>query len=73
MAYQLTPGQFVSFLSKGSLQQALKGIPQNALVRIDGSKTQKVGLDILSVNQDFRDHTTKRKNIRLEVMGLEIA
>ncbi|MCB0563413.1 MAG: SulP family inorganic anion transporter [Phaeodactylibacter sp.] len=72
-AYLLTLGQFVSFLSKGSLQQTLENIPENALVRIDGSKSKKVDLDILSVIRDFRDHTSKRKNIRLEVVGLEIA
>lgn len=72
-AYRISLGQFVSFLSKGSLQQALESIPENALVRIDGAITEKVDLDILRVIRDFRDHTASRKNIRLEVVGLELS
>lgn len=71
--HMISLGQFVSFLSKGSLQQALENIPRNALVRIDGSKAEKVDLDILKVIRDFRDHTTQRKNIRLEVVALELS
>ncbi|MCB0584513.1 MAG: SulP family inorganic anion transporter [Phaeodactylibacter sp.] len=70
--HRISLGQFVSFLSKGSLQQALENIPENALVQIDGARAEKVDLDILGVIRDFRDHTSKRKNIRLEVVGLEL-
>lgn len=70
--YLFTFGEFISFISKGNLQQNLENIPENTLVCIDGSNTKRIDRDVLAVLRDFREHTAKRKNIQLEIKGLEL-
>lgn len=61
----------VSFLNKGSMLLALRNIPNNAEVLIDGTRSKNIDYDVLEIIQNFKD-TTEEKNIRLELKNIPI-
>lgn len=45
--------EIVSFLNKGAIIQTLQGLPNNAVVRIDGSDSKSIDPDVLEVIEDY--------------------
>jgi len=63
--------QIVSFLNKGALMQTLQAIPNGTKVKISAKKCHTMSNEIQEVIKDFRDISSKRNNIDLELIGFE--
>jgi MFS superfamily sulfate permease-like transporter len=63
--------QIVSFLNKGGLMQTIQKIPPGTKVRMSAVKCHTMSKEIQEVIVDFRDITSKRNNIDLELIGFE--
>tara|TARA_Y100000589_G_scaffold76590_1_gene70367 strand:- start:6570 stop:8207 length:1638 start_codon:yes stop_codon:yes gene_type:complete len=63
--------QIVSFLNKGGLMQTLLEIPPDSSVKISAIKCHTMSKEIKEVIRDFRDVTSKKNNINLELIGFE--
>ena len=63
--------QIVSFLNKGALMQTLQDIPNGTKVKISAKKCHTMSNEIQEVIKDFRDISSKRNNIELELIGFE--
>ena len=63
--------QIVSFLNKGALMQTLQDIPNGSKVKISAKKCHTMSNEIQEVIKDFRDISSKRNNIELELIGFE--
>lgn len=59
----------VSFLNKGSMLLALRNIPADADVLIDGSRSKNIDYDVLEIIQNFKT-SAEEKNIRLELINI---
>lgn len=57
-------GDHVSFLSKAKLVKLLKGIPDNAIVEIDGSQSSYIDSDVVATIQNF-GIAARQRNIQL--------
>ncbi len=60
----------VSFLNKGSIALSLRELPENAIVLIDGSNSQKIDIDVLEIIYDFMNNTAALKNIKIELKNI---
>ncbi len=60
----------VTFLNKGSILNTLNRLPENSKVIIDGSKSVGIDYDVLEVIHDFKKHTAKLKNIKVETIKI---
>jgi MFS superfamily sulfate permease-like transporter len=63
--------QIVSFLNKGALMQTLQDIPNGSKVKISAKKCHTMSNEIQEVITDFRDISSKRNNIDLELIGFD--
>ena len=63
--------QIVSFLNKGALMQTLQDIPNGSKVKISAKKCHTMSSEIQEVITDFRDISSKRNNIDLELIGFD--
>ena len=63
--------QIVSFLNKGALMQTLQDIPNGSKVKMSAKKCHTMSNEILEVIKDFRDISSKRNNIDLELIGFD--
>jgi carbonic anhydrase len=63
--------QIVSFLNKGRLMQTLQKIPPGTKVKMSAVRCHTMSKEIQSVIVDFRDITSERNNIDLELIGFE--
>ena len=63
--------QIVSFLNKGALMQTLQEIPNGSKVKMSAKKCHTMSNEILEVIKDFRDISSKRNNIDLELIGFD--
>ena len=63
--------QIVSFLNKGALMQTLQDIPNGTKVKISAKKCHTMSNEIQEVIKDFRDISSKRNNIELQLIGFE--
>jgi len=63
--------QIVSFLNKGALMQTLQDIPSGSEVKMSAKKCHTMSNEILEVIKDFRDISSKRNNIDLELIGFD--
>ena len=61
----------VTFLNKGSIGLTLDNLPENSTVIIDGSKSVNIDYDVLEIIQDFKEHSARQKNIRVETKGIK--
>ncbi|MCK8492651.1 MULTISPECIES: SulP family inorganic anion transporter [Spirosoma] len=57
-------GDHVSFLSKARLMKLLKGVPDNAIVEIDGTNSSYIDSDVVTAIQNFGG-VAKQRNIQL--------
>ncbi|MBL7663776.1 MAG: SulP family inorganic anion transporter [Bacteriovoracaceae bacterium] len=62
----------VSFLNKSDLIKCFNEVPENAQLRIDGSRTIKIDADILDVIEDFIE-TAPHKNIKVSLQKSPLA
>ena len=63
--------QIVSFLNKGALMQTLQKIPNGSKVKISAKKCHTMSNEIQEVITDFRDISSKRNDIDLELIGFD--
>ena len=63
--------QIVSFLNKGALMQTLQDIPNGSSVKISAKKCHTMSSEIQEVITDFRDISSKKNNIDLELIGFD--
>ena len=63
--------QIVSFLNKGALMQTLQEIPSGSKVKMSAVKCHTMSKEIQEVIVDFRDISSKKNNIELELIGFE--
>ena len=61
--------QIVSFLNKGALMQTLRKIPPGSKVKMSAIKCHTMSKEIQEVIVNFRDVTSKKNDIELELMG----
>jgi MFS superfamily sulfate permease-like transporter len=59
----------MSFLNKGSLQNALMNIPKESTITIDGTKSKYIDYDVLEVIHDFCENA-KYKKIKVELINI---
>lgn len=60
----------MSFVNKNELKNALRHLPDNIKVLVDGNKAAIVETDILDILEDFKKQASFR-NITMEVQGVE--
>jgi MFS superfamily sulfate permease-like transporter len=65
----ITLAEEVTFLNKGSIALTLDHLPDNSTVVIDGSKSNKIDMDVLEIIHDFKN-TAELKKIRLELKNI---
>ena len=63
--------QIVSFLNKGALMQTLQKIPNGSKVKMSAVNCHTMSKEIQEVIVDFRDISSKKNNIDLELIGFE--
>lgn len=63
--------QIVSFLNKGGVMQTLQKIPDDSRVVISAKKTHTMSDEIIDLIRDFKDLTSKRHNIDLQLIGFD--
>lgn len=61
----------VSFLNKASIKETLWNIPEASRVIIDATNANYIDNDILEIITDFKNTTSKDKNIKLNILGLK--
>lgn len=61
----------VSFLNKASIKETLWAIPKESRVIIDASNANYIDNDVLEIIDDFKNTTSKDKNIKLNILGLK--
>lgn len=59
----------VSFLSRASLEAALRDVPRGGHVLLDAENTDYIDPDVLDLITDFRDTTSKALDITLSLKG----
>lgn len=67
---QIVLSEEVSYLNKGSILQTLEAIKENSSVIIDGSRCIAIDYDVLEIIQEFKDFTTREKNIKLKTINI---
>ena len=63
--------QIVSFLNKGALMTTLQDIPNGSEVKVSAKKCHTMSKEIKEVIRDFRDIYSKKKDIKLDLIGFE--
>ena len=63
--------QIVSFLNKGGIMQTLQQIPDDSKVVISAKKTHTMSNEIIDLIRDFKEITSKRHNIDLQLIGFD--
>lgn len=61
--------EHVSFLNKAAILRDLHNIPENSVVKIDGSKSTYIDRDVLEILRDFKN-TAKERNINLNIIEM---
>jgi MFS superfamily sulfate permease-like transporter/carbonic anhydrase len=59
----------VSFLSRASLEQALRSVPRGGHILLDASNTDYIDPDVLDLITDFRDTTAGAIGVKLSLKG----
>lgn len=59
----------VSFLSRASLEQALRSVPRGGHILLDASNTDYIDPDVLDLITDFRDTTAGALGVKLSFKG----
>ncbi len=67
----ITFSQIVTFLNKGSLKDTLMNIPNENSIVINAEKCNTMSDEIVEVIKDYVSTTAKKKNIQVELLGLE--
>jgi MFS superfamily sulfate permease-like transporter len=67
--FRIKLAEEVSFLNKPAIKTTLAKIPKNAKLTIDASESKYIAEDILEIIYDFRNITSKSKDIDLSLVG----
>jgi MFS superfamily sulfate permease-like transporter len=66
----LTLSEEVTFLNKVSIQETLVSLQEGSKIIIDGSKSKNIDYDVLEMIQDFKNYSSKLKNITVETINI---
>lgn len=66
----LTLSEEVTFLNKASILESLREIPSNTRVVLDGTACESIDYDVLEVIQEFKDHQSKERQIKVETINI---
>ncbi len=69
--HEIILSEEVSFLNKGSIQNMLNNVPENATVIIDATKSKSIHYDVIEIIQDFLIHA-KTIGVTVETKGLNL-
>jgi len=61
----------VSFLSRASLENALRSVPRGGHILLDAENTDSIDPDVLDLITDFRDTTAKALGVQLSFKGFK--
>jgi MFS superfamily sulfate permease-like transporter len=61
----------VTFLNKANISYTLDHLPNGTTVIIDGSRSLNMDHDVLEIIHEFRDHTAKTKDIKVELINIQ--
>lgn len=59
----------ISFLNRASLERALREIPSSGHVLLDARQTHYIDPDVLSLIQEFKDHTGPARGVNVSLVG----
>lgn len=60
----------VTFINKGILLETFRGIPDNAHLIIDGSKSKYIDYDVLEVINEFKEHKAGQRSITVDLINI---
>ncbi|CAN5844784.1 SulP family inorganic anion transporter [soil metagenome] len=60
-----------TFLNKGNILSTLNKLPENSYVVVDGTRAVDIDPDVVEILHDFYSTTAPRKNIRVEIVGVD--
>jgi RNA-splicing ligase RtcB len=69
--YRLILAEETTFLNKASIAKTLSELPENCTVIIDGEKSYIIAYDVLENIQEFAEHVSKLKNIKVITKGIK--
>ena len=69
--HEIILSEEVSFLNKGSIQNMLNNVPENATVIIGATKSKSIHYDVIEIIQDFLIHA-KTIGVTVETKGLNL-
>jgi MFS superfamily sulfate permease-like transporter len=69
--YRLILAEETTFLNKASIAKTLSELPENCTVIIDGEKSYFIAYDVLENIQEFAEHVSKLKNIKVITKGIK--
>jgi len=70
--YVITLSEEVSFLNKANIAKKLSEIPDDSKLTIDGQKSIKISYDVKESILEFINYTSKIKNIKTTVKGINL-
>lgn len=68
--YHINLSEEVTFLNKAQIAKTLDEIPANSKLIINGEKSVKIAYDVLENILEFKNYTSKAKNIDVEINGI---
>lgn len=68
--YHLNLSEEVTFLNKAQIAKTLDEIPPNSKLIINGEKSVKIAYDVKENIEEFKNFTSKTKNIDVEINGI---
>lgn len=68
--YYLNLSEEVTFLNKAQIAKTLDEIPPNSKLIINGEKSVKIAYDVKENIEEFKNYTSKVKNIDVEINGI---
>lgn len=69
--FRLTLAEETTFINKASIAKTLDELPKDSTVIIDGEKSYFIAYDVIENIKEFRDFTSKTKNIKVITKGIK--
>lgn len=69
--YTLTLSEETTFINKASIAKTLDELPDDCTVIIDGENSYFIAYDVIENIKEFRDYTSKTKNIHVITKGIK--
>lgn len=69
--YTLTLSEETTFINKANISRTLDELPKDSTIIIDGEKSYFIAYDVIENIKEFRDFTSKTKNIKVITKGIK--